>query len=73
MQFNDIYSLNFDEYFVLSSYLYLCETYFSRLSLSFVSRIIVFIHELFGHSNSLVMAQNSKSHNDVRRLQQWYP
>ena len=70
MQFNDIYSLNFDKYFVLSSYLYLCETYFSRLSLNFVSSIIVFIHELFGHSNSLVMAQNSKSHNDVRRLQQ---
>ena len=70
MQFSDIYSLNFDKYFVLSSYLYLCETYFSRLSLNFVSSIIVFIHELFGHSNSLVMAQNSKSHNDVRRLQQ---
>ena len=70
MQFNDIYSLNFDKYFVLSSYLYLCETYFSRLSLSFVSSIIVFIHELFWHSNSLVMPQNSKSHNDVRRLQQ---
>ena len=45
-------------------------TYFSRLSLNFVSSIIVFIQELFGHSNSLVMAQNSKSHNDVRRLQQ---
>ena len=70
MQFSDIYSLNFDKYFVLSSYLYLCETYFSRLSLNFVSSNIVFIHELFGHSNSLVMAQNSKSHNDVRRLQQ---
>ena len=70
MQFNDIYSLNFDNYFVLSSYLYWCETYFSRLSLNFVSSIIVFIHELFGHSNSLVMAQNSKSHNDVRHLQQ---
>ena len=61
MQFNDIYTLNFDKYFVLSSYLYLCETYFSRLSLSFVSSIIVFIHELFGHSNSSVMAQNSVS------------
>ena len=70
MQFNDIYSLNFDKYFVLSSYLYWCETYFSRLSLNFVSSIIAFIHELFGHSNSLVMAHNSKSHNDVRRLQQ---
>ena len=70
MQFNDIYTLNFDKYFVLPSYLYLCETYFSRLSLSFVSSIIVFIHELFGHSNGSVMAQNSKSHNDVRRLQQ---
>ena len=70
MQFSDMYSLNFDKYFVLSSYLYLCETYFSRLSLNFVRSIIVFIHELFGHSNSLVMAQNSKSHNDVRRLQQ---
>ena len=70
MQFNDIYSLNFDKYVVLSSYLYLCETYFSRLFLSFVSSIIVSIHELFGHSNSLVMEQNSKSHNNVRRLQQ---
>ena len=70
MQFNDIYSPNFDKYFVLSSYLYLCETYFSRLSLNFVSSIIVFIHELFGHSNSLLMAHNSKSHNDVRCLQQ---
>ena len=70
MQFSDIYSLNFDKYFVLSSYLYLCETFFSRLPLNFVSSNIVFIHELFGHSNSLVMAQNSKSHNDVRRLQQ---
>ena len=70
MQFNDIYSLNFDKYFVLSSDLYLCDTYLSRLSLNFVRSIIVFIHELFGHSNSLVMAQNSKSHNDVGRLQQ---
>ena len=66
MQFSDIYSPNFDKYFVLSSYLYLCETYFSRLSLNFVSSIIVFIHELFGHSNSLLVAHNSKSHNDVR-------
>ena len=70
MQFSDIYSPNFDKYFVLSSYLYLCETYFSHLSLNFVSSIIVFIHELFGHSNSLLMAHNSKSHNDVRCLQQ---
>ena len=70
MQFNGIYSINFDEYVVLSSYIYLYETYLSHLSLHFVSSIIVFIHELFGQSNSLVMAQNSKSHNDVRRLQQ---
>ena len=26
-----------------------------------------------GHSNNLVMAQNPKSENDVRSLQQWYP
>ena len=48
----------------------MCDLYFSRLSLNFVRSIIVFIHELFGQSNSLVMAQNSKCHNDVRRLQQ---
>ena len=73
MQFNGIYSINFDEYVVLSSYIYQYETYLSHLSLHGVSNINKFIYKLFGHSNNLVMAQNPKSENDVRSLQQWYP
>ena len=73
MQFNGIYSINFDECFVLSFYIYKYDTYFSHLSLHCVSNINEFIYKLLGHSNNLVMAQNPKSENDVRSLQQWYP
>ena len=38
-----------------------------------IATLTYFIHELFGHSNNAMMAQNSKSQNDVRSLQQYYP
>ena len=73
MQFNGIYSINFDEFVVLSSYIYYYEIYLSHLSLHGVSNINEFIYKLMGALKQLVMAQNSKSENDVRSLQQWYP
>ena len=45
MQFNGIYSINFDKYVVLSSYIYKYKIYWSHLSLHGVSCIDVFIHK----------------------------
>ena len=63
-----IQSISINMLFFDLIYTYSYATYLSHLSLHGVNNINVFIHKLFGYSNNLVMAKDSKSQNDVKKL-----